>query len=112
MGVTPTNQCVGAVATAINTGGYPDSATVNWAFFVPGVGDCGLTVTLYWKNLDTNKTGEKVAHVSAPQLDYGIPNPVSHPYEAIIPTGSGRVEYMLTTNAGAVSGPIVLDSTS
>lgn len=108
VGGSPTGACYGVVTTTINPNGYPDTASVDWAFGVLGVGPCNLTVTLSWHNLRTDQRGEKVAHVPVSRLSGGIPDPISHPYEAQMPTGAGPVEYRLTTNAGAVAGPITI----
>ena len=109
-GGSPTGACAGAVSTTLNGNGYPASASVSWAFAVVGIGPCDLTATLSWRNLRTGQTGEKVARIPQPRISLGVPDPISHPYEAIIPTGSGPVEYRLTTTGGAVAGPIVLDT--
>lgn len=109
-GGSPTGACAGAVSTTVTGGGYPASATVSWAFAVIGVGPCELTATLSWRNLDSGASGEKTARIPYPRISTGVPDPISHPYEAIIPTGSGRVEYRLTTTGGAVAGPIVVDT--
>ena len=108
LGGSPSGLCYGAVSTTITPGGYPDSATVGWAIGLVGVGGCDLTVTLSWHNLDTHAHGEKTAYLPTPGFSGGMPNPIAHPYDAIIGTGPGRVEYRLTTDGGAVSGPIVV----
>lgn len=108
IGGSPTGACYGAVSTTISPDGYPNTAAVAWAFGVLGIGPCDLTVTLSWHNLDTGATGEKVAFVPAPRISGGVPDPISHPVEAQIPTGHGLVEYRLTTDGGAVAGPIVI----
>ena len=109
-GGAPTGACAGVVSTTLNGDGYPGSASVGWAFGVIGVGPCNLTATLSWHNLDTGAKGEKVAQIPHPRISTGIPDPIAHPYDAIISTGSGRVEYRLTTTGGAVAGPIVVDT--
>ena len=110
VGGSPTGLCAGAVSTTVHGDGYPDSASVSWAFAVLGVGPCDIVATLSWRNLDTGATGEKVAQVPFPRISTGIPDPISHPYEAQISTGPGRVEYRLTTTGGAVAGPIVVET--
>ncbi|MDV8000150.1 hypothetical protein [Rhodococcus sp. IEGM 1408] len=109
-GGSPTGACVGAVSTTLNGNGYPGTASVSWAFAVVGVGPCNLTATLSWRNLDNNTSGQKVAQIPQPRISLGVPDPIAHPYDAIISTGSGRVEYRLTTTGGAVAGPIVVDT--
>jgi len=109
-GGSPTGACAGAVSTTLNGNGYPGSSTVSWAFAVLGVGPCDLTATLSWRNLDSGATGQKTARIPHPRISTGVPDPISHPYEAIIPTGSGRVEYRLTTTGGAVAGPVVVET--
>lgn len=108
VGGSPTGACYGVVSTTVSPGGYPNSAAVGWAFGVLGVGSCDLTVTLSWHNLDTDARGEKTAHVPMPRLSGGIPDPISHPAEAIMNTGAGNIEYRLTTDGGAVAGPVVI----
>ena len=108
VGGSPTGACGGAVSTTLNGNGYPGSSSVSWAFAVVGVGPCDLTATLSWRNLRSGETGEKIAHIPHPRISTGVPAPISHPYEAIIPTGSGPVEYRLTTTGGAVAGPVVV----
>ena len=110
VGGSPSGLCAGAISTTLDGDGYPDTASVSWAFAVVGVGPCTLTATLSWRNLDTGATGEKVAQVPFPRISTGIPDPISHPYEAQISTGPGRVEYRLTTTGGAVAGPIVVET--
>jgi hypothetical protein len=107
-GGSPTGACYGAVSTTIDGDGYPASASVGWAFVVPGVGPCDLTATLSWRNLDTGATGEKTASIPHPRISLGVPDPIGHPYDAIMATGPGRVEYRLTTTGGATAGPIVV----
>lgn len=109
-GGAPTGACAGAVSTTLNGDGYPDSASVSWAFAVIGVGPCNLTATLSWRNLDNGTTGQKVAQIPHPRISLGVPDPIAHPYDAIISTGAGRVEYRLTTTGGAVAGPIIVDT--
>lgn len=110
VGGSPTGACAGAVSTTLNGNGYPGSSSVSWAFAVIGVGPCDLTATLSWRNLDSGETGAKIAHIPHPRISTGVPDPISHPYEAIIPTGSGPVEYRLTTTGGAVAGPVVVET--
>ncbi|MCT2172987.1 hypothetical protein [Dietzia cinnamea] len=110
VGGSPTGLCAGAVSTTLNGNGYPGSSSVSWAFAVIGVGPCNLTATLSWRNLDSGETGEKIAHIPHPRISTGVPDPIAHPYEAIIPTGSGPVEYRLTTTGGAVAGPLVVET--
>lgn len=110
VGGSPTGLCAGAVSTTLNGNGYPGSSSVSWAFAVVGVGPCDLTATLSWRNLRSGETGQKVAHIPHPRISTGVPDPIAHPYEAIIPTGSGPVEYRLTTTGGAVAGPVVVDT--
>ncbi|MDX2357634.1 hypothetical protein [Dietzia sp. PP-33] len=109
-GGSPTGACAGAVSTSLQGDGYPGSASVSWAFAVVGVGPCNVTATLSWRNLDNGTTGQKVAQIPHPRISLGVPDPIAHPYDAIIPTGAGRVEYRLTTTGGAVAGPIVVDT--
>lgn len=109
-GGSPTGACAGGVSTSLQGDGYPGSASVSWAFAVVGVGPCNLTATLSWRNLDTGATGQKVAQIPHPRISLGVPDPIAHPYDAIISTGAGRVEYRLTTTGGAVAGPIVVDT--
>ena len=108
LGGSPTGQCFGAVSTSLNPDAYPNSASVGWAFGVLGVGPCDLPVTWSWKNRDTGATGEKTAHVPAPGISGGVPDPINHPYEEIMNTGGGPIEYTLTTDGGAVAGPITI----
>ena len=109
-GGSPTGACVGAVSTTLNGNGYPGSASVSWAFAVVGVGPCDLTATLSWRNTRTGESGQKVASIPHPRISLGVPDPIAHPYDANIYTGSGPVEYRLTTTGGAVAGPIVVDT--
>lgn len=110
VGGSPTGACAGAVSTTLNGNAYPGSSSVSWAFAVIGVGPCDLTATLSWRNLDSGETGEKIAHIPHPRISTGVPDPIAHPYEAIIPTGSGPVEYRLTTTGGAVAEPVVVET--
>lgn len=107
-GGSPTGACYGVVTTTISPDGYPGTASVGWAFGVLGLSACDLTVTLSWRNLDTGATGEKIARVPVPRISGGVPDPISHPYAAIMSTGAGPVEYRLTTNGGAVAGPVTI----
>lgn len=103
-GGSPTGMCQGAVAAKITSGGYPDSSSLSWGIAMPGIGVCNLTVTVEWHNLDSGQTGEKTLQVNQPTLWAGV----SHPYEAIVSTGPGTVQYRLSTNAGAAAGPITV----
>lgn len=105
-GGSPTGLCQGAVAAKIQSGGYPDSSSLSWGIAMPGVGACDLTVTVAWHNLDSGQTGEKTLRVDQPTLWAGV----SHPYEAIVSTGPGTVEYRLSTNAGTQAGPITVET--
>ncbi|HIW68090.1 MAG TPA: hypothetical protein H9878_08145 [Candidatus Dietzia merdigallinarum] len=108
---SPTGTCFGLVSTTINPIGYPNSATVSWAFGIVGIGHCNLTVTLSWQNLnDSKKSGEEVVHIPAPLLANGVPNPINHPMQAVIDTGPGEIEYTLRTNAGGWSGPMSIQT--
>lgn len=107
-GGSPTGACYGVVTTTISPDGYPGAASVGWAFGVLGLGDCNLTVTLTWHNLETGARGEKIAQVPVPRISGGVPDPISHPAEAIMSTGAGPVEYRLSTNGGAVAGPVTI----
>ncbi len=107
---SPAGACAGAVSTTLNGIGYPGSSSVSWAFAVVGFGPCDLTATLSWRNLRSGESGQKVAHIPHPRISTGVPAPISHPYDAIISTGSGPVEYTLTTTGGAVAGPIVVET--
>lgn len=107
-GGSPTGMCAGVVSTTVNPDGYPDTASVSWAVGVLGVGPCDLTATLSWHNLDTGATGQKTAHIPGPRISDGIPDPTGHPYDAIMNTGAGNIEYRLTTDGGAVAGPVVI----
>lgn len=98
------------MSTTLNGNGYPESASVSWAVGVVGVGQCNLTAPLSWHNQKTGARGEKAAHIPRTQISLGSPNPVAHPCDAIIATGSGPIEYTLTINGGAVAGPIVVDT--
>lgn len=109
-GGSPTGACVGGVSTSLRGDGYPGSASVSWSFGVVGVGPCNLTATLSWRNLATGATGTKVAPIPHPRISTGVPDPIAHPYDAIISTGAGPVEYRLTTTGGAVAGPIVVNT--
>lgn len=103
---SPTGLCAGAVAAHVRGSGYPDSATMSWGIALPGVGPCDLTVTLHWQNLDTGASGETSTDVPGPRLWTGV----EHPHAAIVSTGPGRVEYRLTTDAGAQAGPIIVET--
>lgn len=105
-GGSPTGLCQGAVAAKIQSGGYPDSSSLSWGIAMPGIGACDLTVTVAWHNLDSDQTGEKTLQVDQPTLWTGV----SHPYEAIVSTGPGTVEYRLSTNAGTQAGPITVET--
>lgn len=107
-GGSPTGACAGIVSTTINPDGYPDTASVSWAFGILGLGPCNLTATLSWRNLDTGATGQKIAHIPVPRLSDGIPDPIRTPTDALISTGPGNVEYRLTTDGGAAAGPVVI----
>ncbi|MFB9258912.1 hypothetical protein [Dietzia aerolata] len=107
-GGSPTGTCFGAVSATIDGEGSPHASQVGWAAGVVGVGNCDLTATLTWKNLDTGETGEKVMEVPSPAfLPMGN---LAHPKDTIIPTGEGQVEYTLTTNGGASAGPITVET--
>lgn len=107
-GGSPTGTCFGAVSATIDPEGYPNSSQVGWAAGVVGVGACDLTATVSWKNLDTGESGEKVMEVPSPAfLPMGN---IAHPKDTLIPTGPGQVEYTLTTNGGASTGPITVET--
>lgn len=107
-GGSPTGTCFGAVSATIDPDGYPNSSRVGWAAGVVGVGACDLTATVSWKNLDTGESGEKVMEVPSPAfLPMGN---IAHPKDTLIPTGPGQVEYTLTTNGGASTGPITVET--
>lgn len=109
-GGSPTGTCAGTVSTTISPQSFPGASSVSWAFGILGVGSCDLTATLSWRNLDTGATGEKIAHIPAPRISGGVPDPIVHPYDAVISTGAGQVEYTLTTNGGAEAGPIIVQT--
>lgn len=109
-GGSPTGACFGAVSTTVTGGGYPASATVNWAFVVLGVGPCNLTATLSWRNTVSGATGQKTAAIPHPRISLGVPDPIAHPYEAIMSTGPGPIEYRLTTSGGAWAGPVIIET--
>ncbi|KAA0920024.1 hypothetical protein FQ137_08395 [Dietzia sp. ANT_WB102] len=106
VGGSPTGLCQGAAAARVTDSGYPASAAVSWGVAMPGVGPCDLVATLDWHNLDTGARGQKTLDIPGPRLWTGV----AHPYDAIIPTGGGTVEYRLTTNGGAAAGPIVVET--
>lgn len=106
VGGSPTGLCHGAVAARVHDSSYPASASVSWGVAMPGVGPCDLVATLSWHNLDTGVRGQQILDVPGPRLWTGV----AHPYDAIIGTRAGRVEYRLTTNGGAVAGPIVVET--
>lgn len=106
VGGSPTGLCQGAIAARVADSSYPASASVSWGVAMPGVGPCNLVATLEWHNLDTGARGQKVLDVPGPRLWTGV----AHPYDAIVSTGGGTVEYRLTTNGGAVAGPIVVET--
>ena len=106
VGGSPTGLCQGAVAANVADSLYPASASVSWGVAMPGVGPCNLVATLDWHNLDTGERGQKTLDVPGPRLWTGV----AHPYDAIIGTGAGKVEYRLTTNGGAVAGPMVVET--
>ena len=106
VGGSPTGLCQGAIAANVADSSYPASASVSWGVAMPGVGPCNLVATLDWHNLDTGARGQKTLDVPGPRLWTGV----AHPYDAIIGTSAGKVEYRLTTNGGAVAGPIVVET--
>ena len=106
VGGSPTGMCQGAVAANVADSSYPASASVSWGVAMPGVGPCNLVATLDWHNLDTGERGQKTLDVPGPRLWTGV----AHPYDANIPTRAGKVAYRLTTNGGAVAGPIVVET--
>lgn len=108
VGGSPTGACHGAVSTTVNGDGYPASASVSWGFVVFGVGPCNLTATLSWRNTVTGATGGKTATIPRPRISTGVPDPIAHPYDAIMNTGPGPIEYRLTTNGGASAGPMIV----
>lgn len=106
VGGSPTGLCQGAIAARVADSGYPASASVSWGVAMPGIGPCHLVATLDWHNIDTGARGQKTLDVPGPRLWSGV----DHPYDAIIPTGGGTVEYRLTTNAGAGAGSILVET--
>lgn len=106
VGGSPTGMCQGAIAAKVADSSYPASASASWGVAMPGVGPCNLVATLDWHNLDTGERGQKTLDVPGPRLWTGV----AHPYDAIIGTRAGKVEYRLTTNGGAVAGPIVVET--
>lgn len=106
VGGSPTGLCQGAIAARVADAGYPASASVSWGVAMPGIGPCHLVATLDWHNLDTGTRGQKTLDIPGPRLWTGV----THPYDAIITTGSGTVEYRLTTNGGAGAGPILVET--
>lgn len=108
-GGSPTGTCAGVVSATIDGEGYPHTSQVSWGAGVVGVGDCGLTATLSWQNLDTGETGEKSIDISEPRFATNALL-LAHPKDALIPTGPGQVEYSLTTNGGAEAGPILVQT--
>lgn len=110
VGGSPTGQCFGAISTTVNGDGYPGSATVGWSFVVLGGGPCDLTATLSWRNTITGDTGTKVARAPHPRISTGVPDPIAHPYDAVMDTGPGPIEYRLTTTGGAAAGPMIVDT--
>ncbi|MFD4430455.1 hypothetical protein [Nocardia sp. NPDC058497] len=58
--------CVAIVDTSINGNAYPSSAGFTVTTNMLGVGSCSLTVTLHWRNLDTQETGTFDVHASGP----------------------------------------------
>lgn len=97
------------MSATIDGEGYPHTSQVSWGAGVVGIGDCGLTATLSWENLDTGETGEKSIDISEPQFATSALL-LAHPKDSLIPTGPGQVEYSLTTNGGAEAGPILVQT--
>ncbi len=106
VGGSPTGLCQGAMAVSVADSSYPASAGMGWGVAMPGVGPCNLVATLDWHNIDTGARGQKTLDVPGPRLWAGV----ALPYDGIVPTGAGKVEYRLTTNGGAVAGPIVVET--
>lgn len=90
----------------VHPGGYPSSATMSPSANSIGLGDCTQEITLHWKNLDTGTEGSQSWTAKGP----GQINGVGHPYDAIVGTGGGTVEFSISGDkSGATSDTITLE---
>lgn len=90
----------------IHPGGYPSSATMSPSANSIGLGDCAQEITLHWKNLDKNTNGDQSWTAKGPGRFEGV----GHPYDAIVGTGGGTVEFTITAEkSGASSEPLTLE---
>ena len=90
----------------IHPGGYPSSATMSPSANSIGLGDCTQEITLHWKNLDKNTNGEQSWTAKGPGHIAGV----GHPYDAIVGTGGGTVEFTITAEkSGASSETLTLE---
>ncbi|MFI6867232.1 hypothetical protein [Nocardia sp. NPDC050406] len=60
--------CVAVVDSSVKGDAYPNSAAFTVKANLYGLAQCGLTVTLNWRNLDTGQTGSKSVTPSGPGL--------------------------------------------
>lgn len=58
--------CVGMIDSSVNGNAYPNQAAFNVSANTYGFGNCGLRLTLSWRNIDTNATGVVTADVKGP----------------------------------------------
>lgn len=98
--------CFQWAKVSLDPGGYPDSTLMAPEANSIGLGDCTQDIVLEWKNLDSGETGSKAWTATGPGSISGVP----HPYEAIVGTGAGKVEFTLEAEkSGARSDTITLD---
>ena len=90
----------------LTPGGYPSSATMSPSANSIGLGDCTQEITLHWKNLDKGTSGEQTWTAKGPGNVAGV----GHPYDAIVGTGGGTVEFTATADkSGASSETLTLE---
>lgn len=90
----------------LSPNGYPSSASWNPSANSIGLGDCTQEITLHWKNLDAGTEGENTWTAKGPGEINGVP----HPYDSIVGTGGGTVEFTLSAKkSGAVPDTITLE---
>lgn len=88
--------CIAIIDSSVHGPGYPSSATFTVSTNMIGFGNCGLDVTLHWRNLDTGVTGTRTQHATGP--GYWI----SDPKTTIFQPGFGKFVGTVTVNAPAL----------
>ena len=90
----------------LNPGGYPSSATMTPSANSIGLGDCTQEIILHWKNLDSGAEGSQSWTAKGPGHLAGV----VHPYDSIVGTGGGTVEFTATAEkSGATSQTLTIE---